>query len=363
MTNSTDIQLIDNQPENLKTLKKILSAQGYRVQTSTDGELALTAAFEAPPDLILLAIRLPNMDSYQVCRRLKADERTRDVPVLFLSDLTDVADKVNAFAAGGVDYITKPFQEEEVLARIATHLTLYNTQKSLKEEVAVCKQIQQVHRIERERFELALKDSPTVVFTQDTDLRYTWFYNPRPEFDPNAVLGKTDAELMQPDDATRLMEIKRQVIETGQPAREEVHMMLDGHAFYYDLFVEPQLDETQQIIGVCCATTDITARVQAEMARQESRAKYQLLFENANAAIILFDTVGTYLMLNTYFAAKLGGTPEDFIGKSLHEVFPDEADFHLQRFAKIIQEKKGAPLKTPLPCQMGSIGILLTSSP
>ena len=90
----------------------------------TNGRQALQAVEQDPPDLILLDITMPEMDGYEVCRRLKANERSRDVPVIFLTALTDTADKVRAFDAGGVDYVTKPFQFEEVLARVKTHIAL-----------------------------------------------------------------------------------------------------------------------------------------------------------------------------------------------------------------------------------------------
>ncbi len=132
MTDKLDIQLVDDQPKNINVLRKMLSRQGYQVRTSINGNLALASAFESPPDLILLDIMMPGMDGYEVCRRLKAAEHTRDIPVLFLSALNDAGDKVKAFTSGGVDYIAKPFQEEEVLARVSTHLALRNAKKQLR---------------------------------------------------------------------------------------------------------------------------------------------------------------------------------------------------------------------------------------
>ncbi len=111
----------------------MLTAQGYKVRTAISGTLALKSARKHPPDLILLDIRMPELDGYQVCEQLKADERTRDVPVIFISALDQVQDKVKAFSLGGVDYITKPFQEQEVLARVETHLALRKAQKNLEE--------------------------------------------------------------------------------------------------------------------------------------------------------------------------------------------------------------------------------------
>jgi CheY-like chemotaxis protein len=126
------ILAIDDKPDNLKLLSWILEAQGYEVRTAIDGALALSAALSDPPDLILLDIMMPEMDGYEVCERLKADERTRDIPILFLSALGQTADKVKAFSVGGVDYVTKPFHAGEILARVSTHLAVRQLQKQLE---------------------------------------------------------------------------------------------------------------------------------------------------------------------------------------------------------------------------------------
>jgi signal transduction histidine kinase len=112
-------------------LINLLNSQGYKTRPVSDGLKALAVAQKAPPDLILLDIMMPDLDGYQVCQRLKADERTCNIPIIFLSALDELFDKVKAFAVGGVDYITKPFHEAEVLARVRTHLTLRQTQQNL----------------------------------------------------------------------------------------------------------------------------------------------------------------------------------------------------------------------------------------
>ncbi|MBL1178365.1 response regulator [Pantanalinema sp. GBBB05] len=128
------ILIVDDTPDNLRLLVGLLSEQGYKVRPVTSGKMALSAAQGIPPDLILLDINMPGMDGYQVCEQLKANERTRDIPVIFLSALNDVFDKVQAFAIGGIDYITKPFQVEEVLARISTHLAMRSLQHRLQQK-------------------------------------------------------------------------------------------------------------------------------------------------------------------------------------------------------------------------------------
>ena len=133
-THLGNILVVDDTPENLRLLAGILSEKGYQVRPVPNGKLALSAAQKIPPDLVLLDIMMPEMDGYQVCQQLKASEITKDIPVIFISAINDVLDKVKAFAVGGVDLITKPFQVEEVLARIETHLKICSLQHSLQEK-------------------------------------------------------------------------------------------------------------------------------------------------------------------------------------------------------------------------------------
>ncbi len=129
-----NILVVDDTPDNLRLLVKLLSEQGYKIRVATDGPHALEAARAKPPDLILLDVMMPGMDGYEVCRQLKAQAETRNIPVLFLSALDQAQDKVKAFTAGGVDYITKPFHVAEVLARVQTHLALQSAQRHLAEK-------------------------------------------------------------------------------------------------------------------------------------------------------------------------------------------------------------------------------------
>jgi DNA-binding response OmpR family regulator/DNA-binding CsgD family transcriptional regulator len=129
-----NILVVDDTPENLHVLTQLLQAQGYRVRPAPNGAHALTTALKEPPDLILLDIMMPEMDGYEVCHHLKADERTGDIPVIFISALDETIDKVTAFSVGGVDYVTKPFQNEEVLARVKTHLTLRRLQQEVQQK-------------------------------------------------------------------------------------------------------------------------------------------------------------------------------------------------------------------------------------
>ncbi|NJN29969.1 MAG: diguanylate cyclase [Synechococcales cyanobacterium RM1_1_8] len=126
-----EILLVDDQPDTLRLLSIMLNSQGYSVQRVASGSLALKAVAAAMPDLILLDIRMPGIDGYEVCQRLKASPATRDIPVIFLSALDDTLDKVKAFNIGGADYVTKPFEFAEVLARVENQVQIFSLQKQL----------------------------------------------------------------------------------------------------------------------------------------------------------------------------------------------------------------------------------------
>jgi diguanylate cyclase (GGDEF) domain len=127
------ILIVDDTPANLLLLTQLLQAQSYDVRPVTHGAMTLVVARTLHPDLILLDIRMPDMDGYTVCQQLKADPETSQIPVIFISALDDVEDKIRAFECGGVDYITKPFQPLEVLARVRTHLALAQARAALEE--------------------------------------------------------------------------------------------------------------------------------------------------------------------------------------------------------------------------------------
>jgi diguanylate cyclase (GGDEF)-like protein len=128
---NSNILIVDDTPASLKLLHDTLVSEGFRVRPLNNGELALRSAKIEPPELILLDVRMPGLDGFEVCRRLKEDATLVSIPVIFISAAADVEDKLAAFHAGGVDYITKPFRREEVLARATTHIELFRSRQEL----------------------------------------------------------------------------------------------------------------------------------------------------------------------------------------------------------------------------------------
>lgn len=165
-TKTEDILIVDDTPDNLHLLSRMLTRQGYNVRKALSGPMALTAAKTVAPDLILLDIMMPEMDGYEVCQNLKADANTATIPIIFLSALDDVLDKVKGFQVGGVDYITKPFQFEEVLIRVQNQLALRAAELEIRVlnaelEARVKERTQELEAANTQLLEMALHDSLT----------------------------------------------------------------------------------------------------------------------------------------------------------------------------------------------------------
>ena len=129
------VLIVDDDPFGIIQLQTLLKDSGYELVTASDGASALETVRRQPPDIILLDIVMPKMDGYETCRRLKENGNSENIPIIFLSGLHSTEEKINAFEAGGVDYITKPFSEKEVLIRLRTHLTLHRLNKRLVHEL------------------------------------------------------------------------------------------------------------------------------------------------------------------------------------------------------------------------------------
>lgn len=126
------ILVVDDVLENLRLLSKILNRAGYKVRQAIDGQMALRTVRSVQPDLILLDVMMPKLDGYQVCLALKSDPLTQNIPIIFVSALDEVLDKVKAFKMGASDYITKPFQHEEVVARVENQIQIHQLSQQLK---------------------------------------------------------------------------------------------------------------------------------------------------------------------------------------------------------------------------------------
>ena len=188
------IFIVDDVPSNLDILGHILQRNGLKVSIAPTGEKALELVSLDKPDLILLDVRMPDMDGYEVCRKLKADVHSKDIPVIFITAMADTGDLVQGYKVGGVDYIAKPFHEEEVVCRITTQLKL----KRAQDEV-----------IRREKFYRVIVESvPDLIFQLDPDRKIV-FANPAFRllgYDPTQLVGRPIGELIDSDNKENLLD-------------------------------------------------------------------------------------------------------------------------------------------------------------
>ncbi|MGK2857431.1 MAG: PAS domain-containing protein [Thermoanaerobaculia bacterium] len=210
-------------------------------------------------DIVLSDYQLPGFDAPRALEVVRAAEG--DLPFIVVSGTIGDETAVALMKAGAQDYLRK-----ENLTRLAP---------AVEREIAEARERRNRRAAERalreseERFRIALKGSSTTVFNQDTELRYVWIHNLHPSFAMTEFLGQKDAELLPAEDATKLTAIKSRVLETGEPAREEVRTTIGGEAHYHLLTVEPWRDETGRIIGIAGAATDISETKRNEITMRE----------------------------------------------------------------------------------------------
>ncbi|MBT4266478.1 MAG: sigma-54-dependent Fis family transcriptional regulator [Deltaproteobacteria bacterium] len=209
-----DILIVDDIAENLEVLAKILTHEGYKVRPTSSGEFALSAIKNSLPDLILLDIKMPGMDGYTVCKKLKASERTEEIPVIFISALSDVNDIIHGFKVGAVDYISKPFQYEEVLARVKTHVMLNKMKKSLEQKNRNLEQENSLRRIAEESLKTAYDEIEKKVDERTRELKIE-------------VTERKKAEKELQQALKELEEIKNQLLEENIYLQEEIKLSND----------------------------------------------------------------------------------------------------------------------------------------
>ena len=273
---------VDDDPVNLGILTEYLQRSGFRVIVARDGESALEKVRHGKPDVILLDLLMPKMDGFETCRRLKADETSRDIPVIFLTAMTGMADKVEAFWTGGVDYITKPFHQIEVLARVKTHLALHAMQKQLAAQNTLLKQ----EMAERRRADEALLDErnlfiggPTVIFkwksAEGWPVEYVspnvssqYGYKPE-DFMSGRILYGT---IMHPDDLPRVMAEVKAYTEARAPCFEQEYRIARADGEYRWLFDFTVIvrDSNGAVIHYHGYVQDITERKRAEEALRKA---------------------------------------------------------------------------------------------
>ncbi|MEZ2226213.1 diguanylate cyclase domain-containing protein [Microcoleus sp.] len=353
-----NIILVDDLIENLQLLSDVLFKLGYTVRSVTSGVMALKTIKVKCPDVIILDIKMPQMDGYEVCKAIKSDDNLRHIPVIFISALDDVFDKVKAFESGGIDYITKPFHIEEVVARLENQLIIQRQQRLLEKEINIRREAEEVLYQSRALLASVLNSSLDGIaamqavrnpVTGEIDDFRCLVVNPviarvfkrtREEMIGKLVLKKflsnVDPELFQ-----RFVEI----VETGEPLEHDFYYEWEESSWFH--WVAVKLGD-----GFAITIRDITTRKQMEIAFQETNQKLEILAnldaltqvanrgcfnnrlqsewerlaqEKQPLSLILLD-IDTFKSYNDYYGHLAGDNCLVSIGKTLQKVVHRPAD-------------------------------------
>jgi PAS domain S-box-containing protein len=298
------ILVVEDTPADLELLVDTLTVEGYRALSAENGDVALASVAARPPELILLDIRLPGLDGFEVCRRLKARPQSRDIPIIFVSVSGEQAERVKGLNLGAVDYITKPFQREELLARIQTHLELRRlrvrldqqaadlrqTNQHLQSELAEQKRVEEKLRASQQIIEEIINAIPVRVFWKDENLVYLGcnaiFARDAGFANPEDLIGKDDFQMGWRDQAELYRRDDRQVIESGcsKLLIEEPQTTPEGKTVTLLSSKIPLRGSKGEVSGVLGTYMDITEHKQAEEVLQQ-RVKLQDQLVHIAAAV------------------------------------------------------------------------------
>lgn len=335
------ILVIDDNPDNLHLLARRLTKYGYEVHVALEITAALDSIQCNPPDLVLLDIMMPEMNGYEFCQELKANQTTCSIPVIFLSALGEVTDKVKAFSVGGADFISKPFQMLEVLARVEHQLKLVRLQKELRQQqtqlVEQNQQLQQeiwnresvLRKQQQVEAELAqeraflryLIDSiPDLIFYKDLESVYLGCNKAFETFvqrSESEIIGCTDFDLFSIASAQFGRETDQQVLIQGEPQRyEEWATYPDGIARLLDTLKTPFFDANRELLGLIGICRDITERQQTEETFRKTSIRLSALIANLQAGVLVEDESRRVVLVNQAFCNlfEIPISPETLIG-------------------------------------------------
>jgi diguanylate cyclase (GGDEF)-like protein/PAS domain S-box-containing protein len=399
---SSQILVVDDSPETLSLLKEVLTGDGYEVRTASSGKEALSAVAAGMPDLILLDIKMLDMDGYEVCRKLKSEEHNRNIPVIFISALYDATDKVKGFDAGGVDFITKPFQFEEVLARIETHLALHrlqkqlerqniqlqreieereqveeelkkhkshleeivakrtaklrNINKDLKREIADRKQADEALRESEEKYR-SLATTADSMYIVDKKCKYLFMnekHLSRFAMPLDEIVGRPYGEFHSKKATKDFTTKVALVFATGESVQDEYRSKRDNQ-YFLRTFSPVKNREGKETVAVTVASKNITERIKAEKALQESEELYRVLAEKSFAGVYVIQD-GKICFINSNGASHAGYTPEELIGKdSISFVHPEDRESLKKNAVEMLRGERTLPYEFRMITKEGKI--------
>ncbi|MGB3512567.1 MAG: diguanylate cyclase [Microcoleaceae cyanobacterium] len=326
-----NILVVDDRPENLRVLTQVLEKKGYKVRKAINGETALISAKYRPPDLILLDIIMPDMDGYQVCKQLKEYPRTCEIPIIFVSALDEVLDKVKAFNLGCVDYITKPFQVQELLIRVQTQLKLQQQKQQLEAQNQQLKKEIYDRQLVEENLRLLDKAisacSNGIIITNATEPNNPIIYaNPAFEtisgYSVEEVLGKNWSFLLDEDDSHPDFKVLEREMIQGKGCQLTMrNYRKDGTLFWNEIWISAVANSSGVISNYISIQTDITDRKQMQEALQSSEERFASAFIASPDPITIITLEDErYLEVNDSFCRLMGYREAEVINQTTEKL-------------------------------------------
>lgn len=315
---SGDIVVVDDEPGTLKLLKTLLEGDGHDVRAFTGGSLALRSIEAQTPDLVMLDMRMPGMSGIEVCERIKANPALKDVPVMFLSGVTDLEDKVKAFQAGGVDYITKPFERAEVLARVSTHVSLFRAMEEINSLT------EELRRRQLEEYQSLSEAVPVMVYRASPDMNRFSYVSPLVDglfgLSAEEVLANGDSirSLVHPADVDRVRQTQQMRSAAGESCVLDYRIIRKDGAQRYvrdmNRVVEGEDGTGSYRIGTLVDVTDLHLALQEA---ERLRAHFEAIFANTDVPMGTLDAGGVFSDVNGPMATLLGEPRGQIVGRTL----------------------------------------------
>ena len=367
------IFVIDDTPAYVRFLSSALIQQGYEVCSASNGTTGLRLVQNILPDLILLDIMMPGIDGFEVCKRLKARSQTQEIPIIFLSGTSDLADKIRAFEAGGIDYIVKPFEIDEVLARLKIHLQSHTQQKQLREQNARLEEEVKERRQAEERYRSFFENSVDGMFQATLDGKFLranstlaklYRYDSAEEL--VAAIDDIGHQLyVNPSDRIKLITMLEQ---TGSVIDFETQVYCkDGTILWISKSVKAVRDQFDHLLFYEGTVKNLTQRKRTEEALDRNQQLLQEIVDKTDALIFAKEylhTDGTYLLVNRKFADQFHINLDEYFGKSDYDFFSKAiADSFRQADQQVLESQIPIHVEETVPTQNGDRISLVTKFP
>jgi PAS domain S-box-containing protein len=326
-----DILIVDDDLPSLSTLSSMLTTEGYEVRGVPDGQMALTVIDNKPPELILLDIKMPGMDGFEVCRQIKADEKSSGIPILFLSALDELKDKVKGFTVGAVDFITKPFQAEEVLTRVDTHLTLSRLSKNLEEQV-----VERTAEIKQYKHIVESTNNP--IGLVDRNFIYQYVNDPYCQAlkkSVNEIIGHSVPELFGRKYFETVMEHHYKQCFAGENVDFQEWFEFPGWGRrYMDVRYYPFREADGRITAVVTNVHDITEIKNLELKLKKSEELFRSFMDHNPAVAFIKNASSKHIYGNQSIFDAFDTSPDQFIGTTTDDFFPADIAEKIKAYDK-----------------------------